>query len=958
MGRRLAPLAALVFSLAVPAAALGAEAEGIKERGEASRTPLERAKEESGARGGLRSALPVPGGELRVTPTELVAGSSGQRIRLTVELQRRVKDESLIVTLPARWLDRTDSGLRPVRRPRLDATGADASIDTNSRGMELTVESGSDGDRAAIEFTDVGIPAGTWSLPLEWRDARGRVKTAGTAKLRFYAPVREGEPGNPWDHLRVPRIEENVTSDTKEESESFIAVTPGNPSRIAVAVNDASLGATTMSAWVTNDGGANWALRPMPSTMDVPGSTVDSPGRVIGDPILAADDQGTMWVGALVRDPDDTDTTVGPLPGPVVVNRIAAGGTALQTVNTSLPVVGSSQQDKPMMTVDNSPTSPTYGRLYVVWNEPQNDGSIDVVISQCDTRSPAGYTPENCDVSENWSTPTDVTAAETGGQGGSFIYADAAVHPDGRVFVTWWDFSSRNAIRGDVCNPSSQSCESAAAWGNPGAADKGATTVATLDSTGSKPVPFACPIIAQPGGRAAPSPQVDVDRSGGANNGRVYVTWGDLRAGSGSTRCAEDAFGVGTPPLATHLTWDSFVASRADALPGGSTPSTSAGTRLYSDGEENAVSNSDEWFPWLSVDQTSGQAYGNFYSTRDDSTRRTTRQYLRAVTPSGSGHSLGAPTRVSSGASNYSTRPCCGFGNDYGDYEGQDSTSGAVFPVWTDNSGGDGEAFTQLPSVSFVHRSVSVTEDAGADGDGFVEGGEPVTLSEVVTNSGTTGVTGVGSTLTSESGGATVTQGSSAYPDLVATAFAANQAPFRATLPAGAPCGTPLAFRTDLSGQRTDNGQATSGTVNFSIQTTCAPPPPPPPPVAPPPPPPPPPVTPLTLRLSVSTASRRSFDTAFFSGIRASARCNRDCKLDARVLLDSRTAKKLRLKRQLARRRGSLTRAGIKRLVMKLSTRTQKKLSTLKSVKLSLRVVGTTADAQRRTVTKRITLKR
>ena len=41
----------------------------------------------------------------------------------------------------------------------------------------------------------------------------------------------------------------------------------------------------------------------------------------------------------------------------------------------------------------------------------------------------------------------------------------------------------------------------------------------------------------------------------------------------------------------------------------------------------------DHWFPWVAVDQSTGQAYVDLYSTRDDATRRSANFYVRAVVP-------------------------------------------------------------------------------------------------------------------------------------------------------------------------------------------------------------------------------------------------------------------------------------------------------------------------------------
>jgi len=642
--------------------------------------PLEQAKEEQGELETPPSRFGLGDAALRVTPNELLAASPGQKLRFSVETTRPVPGATLAVTLPRRWLERPASGLPATRPASLrQRAGGRARLGRAGRTVELDLASSPDGTTASFEVEDRGIPAGTYRLPFSWRDRRGRVKRDGTATVRIFARVREGEEKPPaFGRLASPGVTTNVSGDTVEESETFIATTPGNRNRIAVGVN---WSAASMPAWVTDDAGQSWTQLTMPQTIDAPAKASSESGNVCCDPMFAADSAGNIWYGGLTL-------SKGSAPSRIVVNRVAAGSRAFRTVTTGLPTRTAGTQDKPMMTVDESPSSPTRGRLYVVWDEPAS-GGVKIVLSQCDTRVGGVLDAARCDNADNWSTPASVTPT------GSYIYPDVAVGPDGRAYVTWWDYSNANAIQGDVCDPSSQSCAGATGWGTP-------QTVALLDKTGNLPVPFACSILAQPGGRAAPSPQVDVDHSGGTQNGRVYVTWGDLRAGSGTTRCAENpTTGDGTPPLATHLTWDGFVGSAAGgALPGGAAASSSVGTRLLTDGEGGGQSNSDDWFPWLAVDQTNGQAWADLYSTRDDAGRRTTNFYARSVTPGSGGHALGTLTKVSSAASDYSSEPCCQFGNDYGDYTGLDATQGIAYPVWSDNSAGDGEVATYVPPAA------------------------------------------------------------------------------------------------------------------------------------------------------------------------------------------------------------------------------------------------------------------
>jgi len=622
------------------------------------------------------------------------------------------------------------------------------------------------GDVASFALTDAGIPAGTYELSYRWHEPGG-AEAAGVLETVFYAPTREATaPAPEWSRLANPGFEQNVTNDTSDESETFVTVVPGNRRRFVVGAN-ASGG---LNAWVTDDG-QNFARASVPALTDAPAKTNPETSSLCCDPMSAADGSGNVWYGGI-----SFDNGAGQ-PSRVVVNRIAAGTQSFQPLTVGLPRRTAGMQDKPMMTIDNSPSSPRFGRLYVVWNEPGASGGINVVISQCDTRTGGALNAANCDNADNWSPPVSVTAAA-----GSYIYADVAAAPDGTLDVVWWDFSAANAIRGDSC-AAAANCASAAAWGRP-------QTIATLEATGGAPVPFACPILAQPGGRAGTSPQVDVDRSGGANNGRVYVTWGDLRAGSGSTRCAQN-----TTPAATHLTWDSFVASAPGGLPGNASPSPAVGTRLLTDGEGGGQANSDDWFPWLAIDQTTGQAWADFYSTRDDPARKKTNFYVRTVTPGGGGHILGTLAKVSSQPSDYSGAPCCSFGNDYGDYTGIDATQGVALPVWSDKrDAGDGEAFAFVAAEAIIRTDALRVDDSAGDNNGVLEPGESFALIQRLRNAGSRAATGLSATLTGSAPELLLTQPTSAYPDIAAGATQANVTPLTGTLAAEATCGRPLAL--------------------------------------------------------------------------------------------------------------------------------------------------------------------
>jgi hypothetical protein len=643
--KSVAVIVAIAGSLAVVPAALGVQGE---RRPPGKEGAYEAAREEAGKLAPVQTRVELTVGTLRLAEPELVAANFGQQIEFTFTLARDVDRGTLRVGLPSRWTARSVSGLRPTRAPRIDRRSQGVSLGAATDAVVLALDGARSGAVTEFSVQDRGIPAGEYSLPVTYTGAGGRTASLGSIGVRLLAPARETrEAENPFAGLKITN---NITDDASTESESFVSVTPGNPQRILAGVN----GGGGYNAWISTDGGDSWAKRAVPAAANAPGDTAETM-NLCCDPMSAADAAGNLWYGGLSL------ANGGSNPSRIFVSRIAAGtdtfvGTAALAKRTS------GTQDKPMMTIDNTPSSPTFGRLYVVWDEPSG-GGINLVGVYCDTRPGGTPNAANCDDADSWSAVIDIT-----GLTGSYIYADVAVDGAGKVYVTWWDYSANNAIRGRVCNGVLAACSST-------------QTIATLDATGGAPIPFACPILAQPGGRAAPSPSVEVASS----DGRVYVTWGDLRAGSGTTRCDDNNIDA----LPTNMTWDSYVGAATDTLPGPG-PGTTVGTKLLSDGEGGGDANSDEWFPWIAVDQTTGRAFADFYSTRDDSSGLTTQFYVRSVSPD---LDIGPLTQVSANASDYSANQCCGFGNDYGDYTGIDATSGTVFPVWSDKSTSDGELF-------------------------------------------------------------------------------------------------------------------------------------------------------------------------------------------------------------------------------------------------------------------------
>jgi subtilisin-like proprotein convertase family protein len=109
-------------------------------------------------------------------------------------------------------------------------------------------------------------------------------------------------------------------------------------------------------------------------------------------------------------------------------------------------------------------------------------------------------------------------------------------------------------------------------------------------------------------------------------------------------------------------------------------------------------------------------------------------------------------------------------------------------------------ALTGLPIL--VHDDTTVLDD-----DGTIRPGEAFGLDEVIRNTGVAPATGVTGVLTSQTPGLTVTQGTSAYPDVAAGATATNDTTYQLDVGDEVPCGTQLQLELAL----------TTGQGNFTV---------------------------------------------------------------------------------------------------------------------------------------------
>jgi hypothetical protein len=392
-----------------------------------------------------------------------------------------------------------------------------------------------------------------------------------------------------------------------------------------------------------------------------------------------------------------------------------------------------------------------------------------------------------------------------------------------------------------------------------------------------------------------------------------------------------------------------------DDLPGAAGKvSADVGTRVSTDTAITPTpDNADDFFPWMAIDQSTGTAYVDYYSTAGDPQRGKSDFYVAPATASGAAKpTVGERRKVSAIRSDYTTgsTACCIFGNDYGDYTGIDAAQGIVVPVWTSRASAadDGDALISVPEgarLQLVDDASSIVEGAGADGDGVPEPGEGVTIGERLRNPSTVGATQVQGTLSTTVPGVQVTSAGSAYPDIAAAGgTAGNATPFAAKLPVTIPCNSRVDFRLTLQTAQEPEivpftvpvgcngaigGVSTTGpggtTTPGSTGATGT-------------------VGSLTASLAIT---REKLRTIVRRGLRVRLRCNERCTAKVEMRVDKKTAKRLKLKStRIGTGTVRLTKSGRVSVRVKITKKARARLARLRSVTVAVTAKVTKADGK------------
>jgi hypothetical protein len=444
------------------------------------------------------------------------------------------------------------------------------------------------------------------------------------------APPSEALPGT---NVNVSRIRGN-------ESEVLVDIDPTNTNRAVVVGHAPSF--STMNTFFTADGGATWSLVSLGNAQDGLTSTFRF------DPTLAFDDNGVVYVGY--------GAVIGPLTASqrvVVVCRSTDGGQTYPLctridANNDIDTTGDGNtnfpgNDKWHLATGPAPGNPTQQNVYIAWTrnveEPPRSGAIDqqIVVS----RSTDGAT--------SFSPFRIINDASISGTRGGNIFADPAVGPNGELYVAWIDGGTSTVLID--------------------ASPDGGVTFGT-DIPAATPRFLNALIPAQPDRGVTIGPTIDVDRSGGPFDGRIFLAYVDVGAGGLPNtdvlvRSSDDHGVTWTPPV-----------------------------RVNHDG-----GTASQFLPWLDVDQASGAVTAIWYDPRNDANNQQV-DVFRATSTDG-GASFMANFRMSDNPSDQSTNNPARTGNNFLEYIGIAVHGCVAYPIWADNSlnPADLDYFTERQTV-------------------------------------------------------------------------------------------------------------------------------------------------------------------------------------------------------------------------------------------------------------------
>ncbi|HJQ82472.1 MAG TPA: sialidase family protein [Candidatus Binatia bacterium] len=472
------------------------------------------------------------------------------------------------------------------------------------------------------------------------------------------APAAGDSSSSAPQPLIIPGDDVNVSQLPGNEAEVTIDVNPTDPQNLVVAGH--APGFQTMNTFYTLDGGSTWSRVSLGAAAD------DLLATSRFDPTVAFDDDGNVYVGygANVTVGGNRRVTV------VVCKSTDKGVSYAQCryVNTNANIPDPADptdpnddlpgNDKWMLATGPDPNNAAQQNVYIAWTQNVAEGPVGVPpcaaadgpFCNVDQRI---VISRSTDGGDNFSPPVIVADEAIAGMDHS-LFADPAVGPNGEVYVSWHDFDDARILVD--------------------ASFDGGVTFGTDDHVSNVGVTGLDAIIPPQPDRGAPvGPTLDVDRSGGPNDGRLYIAYMDVGPG-----------GLPNTDIIVRYSDDDGATWSA-----GKTVNDDAGA-------------SSQFLPWLDVDQQDGRVVVVWYDPRQDPNNEKVRVFLAVSTTGAADFQPNIP--VADGQSDQSAGNPARWTNNYLEYIGVAVLGCVAVPVWSDNS-------RNLADLDYFVDRVSICDD-------------------------------------------------------------------------------------------------------------------------------------------------------------------------------------------------------------------------------------------------------
>lgn len=449
----------------------------------------------------------------------------------------------------------------------------------------------------------------------------------------------------------------NVSGDTgRLQHEMTLDVNPANPLNIA-GFSHSTVGAVIEAdVFYTRDGGVTWDTTRIGDSVDGRTSTERF------DPSIAFDAEGNLFVAYGVRNQATFSTEL-------IVARSQDGGETFDHFFEVDAAPGVGNLDKWHIATGPSGPNNAGQAVYIAYSIFDEVGGSDVATV---------YVAGSNDAGASFTEPkplSDGTSIE--------FYTDPAVGPNGELYVAWVDRGAE-VIKFDR--------DLNGLWVEDDPADEfgASTTVLSLNED-----IFRTIVPAQPTRGINTAPVLDVDRSGGPYDGRLYLTYVDI---------ATDQ---------THPNYDIYLLT-SDNM--GASWSSSATGDLQGNVDD---STGTEFHPWVDVDQTTGSVNVIYYTTDGDQplNQRVNARLASSID--------GGDTFVYTDLSSFTSNETDGSNNDYLEYIGLVVHDGTAHGLWSsrlsaDPAATDLEALWASAATTSASNTLTVTgEDVGAQTGAF-----------------------------------------------------------------------------------------------------------------------------------------------------------------------------------------------------------------------------------------------